>query len=147
MAHYNDDWLDSFEEEPLFGSEEYEGVDRTSYDTMISRDQAYERNSGPSVENSLSECQNVGHAGMMPTRGATHEDTVHHPGEIDLPCGSIFPNNHSAGILQTGPCGSNGNHCSICEKEVTECMEQYQSCPNMSTRAIESTVENSPEIS
>ena len=110
MAHYNDDLLDSFEEEPLFGclfgSEGHEGAeifseaDRTSYDTMISHDQACEKNSGPSVENGLLECQNVGHTGMIPTRGATHEDTVHHPGETDLPCDSIFPNNHSAGILQ-----------------------------------------------
>ena len=50
MAHYNDDWRDSFEEQSLFGclfgSEEHEGAeilseaDRTSYDTMISHDQA-----------------------------------------------------------------------------------------------------------
>ena len=60
MAHYNDDWLDSFEGEPLFGclfgSEEHEGaeifseVDTTNYDTMISHNKACERNSGPSVE-------------------------------------------------------------------------------------------------
>ena len=149
MTHYDDDWLDGFKEEPLFwclfGSEEHEGaenfseVDRTSYDTMISHDQACERTSGPSVENSLFDCQGVGHAGMIPTRGATHEDTVHHPGEIDLPCDRRFPNNHSAGILQTGPCGSNGNHCRICEKKVTKYMEQHQDCLNMSTKAIEST--------
>ena len=84
---------------------------------------------------------------MIPTRGLTHEDTVHHPGEIDLPCDSIFPNNHTAGILQTGPCGSNGNHCSICEKKVIKYMEQYQDCPNMRTRVIESTAESRPEIS
>ena len=152
MAHC-DDWLDCFEDEPLFGclfgNEEYKGVetDGISCDEVTSQNPACIRNFSPLLENGTLDCQNVGHAGMISTRGATHEDTVHHPCEIDLPCDNSLPNNHSSGILQNSPCGNTKNCCSICQKKIRECMDQYQGCSNMSTRAIDGTVSNSPEIS
>ena len=84
MAHC-DDWLDCFEDEPLFGclfgNEVYKGVgiDGISCDEVTSQNPACIRNFSPMLENGTLDRQNVGHAGMIPTRGATQEDYVRHP--------------------------------------------------------------------
>ena len=153
-VHYDYDWLDSFEDEPLlgclFGIVQQEGAkffsepDGTSSNSILPSDQAIERNSIDLLGNSVSDCQKVGHAGMNPTGEVTHEDTVHHPDEDYLPCESKLPNIHSSGALQTGLSGSTRNGDSTCKKKIEERTNQSK---NMRSRAVGSENVNSQEIS
>ena len=154
VAHYDDDWLDSFEDEPLFGClfgiEQQEGAkffsepDSTSSNSTLPSDQTIERNSITLLGNGVSDCQKVGHAGMNPTREVTHEDTARHPDEDYLPFESKLPNIHPSGALQTGLSGSTGNGDSTCKKKIEVRTNQSK---NMRSRAVGSEDVNSPEIS
>ena len=152
VAHH-DDWLDRFEEEPLFGylfeSEQQEvaqvssQLDSTDDSSTLSHDRAVERKPSTLFER-VSDCQNVGHAGMLPTREVTHEDTVHHPGEDYLPCESKLSNRHPSDLLQTGLSCSTKNSDSNCKDTVNECTNQST---KMSSRAVDGASVNRAEIS
>ena len=149
----HDDWLDRFEEEPLFGylfeSEQQEvaqvssQLDSTDDSSTLSHDRAVERKPGTLFER-VSDCQNVGHAGMLPTREVTHEDTVHHPGEDYLPCESKLSNRHPSDLLQTGLSCSTKNSDSNCKDTVNGCTNQST---KMSSRAVDGASVNRAEIS
>ncbi|MCG8077014.1 MAG: hypothetical protein JAY75_12315, partial [Candidatus Thiodiazotropha taylori] len=154
MVQYEYDWLDHFEEEPLFGclfgNERFEGtkgcttLDNTDQAQIAWSDQSISQHLSTSTELEVSVSKNVGHAGMNPTRGATHEVITRTPHEIDLPCESSFPNSHPSGNLQTGPCCDNDSCHITCSIETGK--DQTQGCSSKSTIS-ENLSQNIVEIS
>ena len=146
MEHFEYDWLDHFEEEPLFGclfgNEGYGGSracttsDITDQAIAAQSDQSSKPNFSPSTVIEFSVSENVGHAGMIPTRGTTSEDIVHTPRKIYLPCEGNFPNGHPSGCLQTGPHCSNDSSHDTCSKETG--IDQFQGCSNLNTKSMDS---------
>lgn len=92
----------------------------------------------------LLRCDNAGHAGMIPARGTTQQDTVAHPVETDLPCECNLLNCHPLGNVQTGLYSST-NGCSG-TRSIKTSANQFHGCSNMSTKSVNSE-KNAAEIS
>lgn len=155
-ALFEYDWLDYFDDEPLFGclfgNEDCEAAkghimeDITDLAVIVESDQSRKQHlyNSTSTEYESIDSENVGHAGMIPTREATYGDTVDHPRKIDLPCECNLPNSHPSGSCQSSPCGSTISCHRTCDKETSA--DRFQGCSNVSTKSVNNG-EVSTEIS
>lgn len=79
----------------------------------------------------LLDCDNAGHGVMNLAVGATQQDTVDHPGKIDLPSECNLPNCHPSGNPLAGISSSTNGCRSTCSNETST--DQFHGCSNVSS--------------